>query len=263
MIRPRLNPSYRDAVFAPIDADHVLERVAGGNETEVYRSDNGRYAVKLKSLVETPALSDLQRPARSARRAALARTPGDGLAAALAEARLMRATAEAFAAWLGPRFSIPSHMLLARDNAGYIRVLVLQPYLAHARPLAHLDYRALSRAQRRLVARELRAIIRRARAMYRQTGTMPDLYGRSSASQEERRRNRTLARLPQRIWSFLVQRTLLHSHNLLWTGDPQQPIVLVDYDDVRRSRLYRRVYYATRQVLFLRDQLVILLKLKT
>lgn len=50
---------------------------------------------------------------------------------------------------------------------------------------------------------------------------------------------------------------------LLWTGDPQRPIVLVDYDDVRHSRLYRRVYYATRQVLFLRDQLVILLKLKT
>ncbi len=260
MVRPRPNPSYRDAVFAPIDADHVLERVAGGNETEVYRSDNGRYAVKLKSLAVAPARSDLQR--RSPVTQAADGAAGGGLAAALAEARLMRATAEAFAACLGPRYSIPSHVLLARDNAGRIRVLVLQPYLAHARPLAHLDYRALSREQRQLVARELRAIIRRARAMYRHSGTMPDLYGRSSASQEERRRNRALARLPQRLWSFLVQRTLLHSHNLLWTGDPQRPIVLVDYDDVRRSPLYRRVYYATRQALFLRDQLAILLKLK-
>lgn len=246
MERPPPNPLYTDAVFAPIDADHVLERVAGGNETEVYRSDNGRYAVKLKSLAEEPAHAD---------------SPG-GLVAALAQARLMRATAEAFAACLGPRYSIPSHMLLARDNAGHIRVLVLQPYLAHARPLAHLDYRALSREQRQLVARELCAIMRRARAMYRRSGTMPDLYGRSSASREERRRNRSLARLPQRLWSFLVQRTLLHSHNLLWTDDPQRPIVLVDYDDVRRSRLYRRVYYATRQLLFLRDQVAILLKLK-
>lgn len=261
MKRSLPNPSYADAVFAPIDADHVLERVAGGNETEVYRSDNGRYAVKLKSLAEAPARAD-QRGRFGIAGHAADPGPGDSLAAALARARLMRATAEAFAAWLGERYSIPNHMLLARDNAGHIRVLVLQPYLAHARPLAHLDYRALSRVERRLMAHELHAIIRRARAMYRHSGTMPDLYGRSSASREERRRSRSLARLPPRLWSFLVQRTLLHSHNLLWTGDPERPIVLVDYDDVRRSRLYRRVYYATRQVLFLRDQVAILLKLK-
>jgi hypothetical protein len=27
--------TYTDSVFAPIDPDHALERIAGGNETEV------------------------------------------------------------------------------------------------------------------------------------------------------------------------------------------------------------------------------------
>jgi hypothetical protein len=91
---------------------------------------------------------------------------------------------------------------------------------------------------------------------------MPDLYGRASLSREERRRNRSLTRLPQHLWSFLVRRTLLRSHNLLWTGDTERPVVLVDYDPVRRSRLYRRIYYAVRQALFLRDRLVIWLTLR-
>ncbi|MBC8077826.1 MAG: hypothetical protein H7Y32_17250, partial [Chloroflexales bacterium] len=39
---------YSDTVFAPLDADHQLERIAGGNETEVYRSDDERFVVKLK-----------------------------------------------------------------------------------------------------------------------------------------------------------------------------------------------------------------------
>ena len=41
--------TYADVVFAPIDRDLALERIAGGNETEVYRSDDGRYVAKLKS----------------------------------------------------------------------------------------------------------------------------------------------------------------------------------------------------------------------
>lgn len=231
-------PTYTDAVFAPLDADHVLERVAGGNETEVYRSDSGRLAVKLKA--ET----------------------GGSLPEALAHARELRAAAEAFVACLGPRYSIPSYFLLARDSQGRVQALVVQPYLAHARALAHLDYRAMSRQERQALARALHDIIARAQSAYWRTGAMPDLYGRASLSQEERRRNRSLTRLPQHLWSFLVQRTLLRSHNLLWTGDTERPVVLVDYDPVRRSRLYRRVYYAVRQALFLRDRLVIRLTLR-
>ncbi|MCX7789225.1 MAG: hypothetical protein N2378_01165, partial [Chloroflexaceae bacterium] len=230
--------TYTDAVFAPLDADHVLERVAGGNETEVYRSDSGRLAVKLKA------------------------ESGGSLSTALAHARELRAAAEAFADCLGPRYSIPSHFLLARDSQGRVQALVVQPYLAHARPLAHLDYRAMSPHERRALARALRDIIARARSAYWRTGAMPDLYGRVSLGPEERQRNRSLSRLPQRLWSFLVRRTLLRSYNLLWTGDTERPVVLVDYDPVRRSRLYRRIYYAVRQVLFLRDQLVIGLVLR-
>ena len=40
---------YADQVFAPLDRDLALERIAGGNETEVYRTDDQRYVVKLKS----------------------------------------------------------------------------------------------------------------------------------------------------------------------------------------------------------------------
>ncbi len=232
-VSPLSISTHTDAVFAPLDADHVLERVAGGNETEVYRSDSGDFAVKLKA------------------------ESGGSLAEALAHAHELRAAAEAFAACLGPRYSIPSHALLARDSRGRVQVLVVQPYLAHARALARLDYRTMSPHERQALARALREIIKRAQSAYWRTGAMPDLYGRTSLSAEERRRNRSLARLPRRLWSFLVQRTLLHSHNLLWTGDPERPVALVDYDPVRRSRLYRRIYYAVRQMLFLRDHLVI------
>lgn len=97
--------------------------------------------------------------------------------------------------------------------------------------------------------------------MHRATGAMPDLYGRASASEEERRRNRSLRNLPQRLWSFLVERTLLRSHNLLLTADPRRPVALVDYDVVRRGRLYRRAYFLARRLLFYRDRLAIRLVL--
>lgn len=225
--------AYADLVFAPIDADHALERIAGGNETEVYRSDDGRFVAKLKAEL------------------------GCGRHEALVHAAEMRAAAEAFADCLGPRSSIPSFYVLTRDAAGRVQILVLQPYLHRARPLSAVDYGALSRDERRRLAVELRAIIRSAEAMFWERGSMPDLYGRSSASSAERHQGRSLAQLPRRVWSFLVERTLLSSHNLLYTGDPERPVALVDYDFVRRGRLYRLVYYLTRIALFWRDRLVI------
>lgn len=229
--------TYADSVFAPIDADLSLERVAGGNETEVYSSDDGRFVAKLKLEL------------------------GGSRDDALAAAREMRAAAEAFADCLGPRYSIHSHYLLARDSAGRVQILVLQPYMRHARALCAVDYRSLSREARRQLAAELRAIIARAEAMHRAEGSMPDLYGRTSSSSAERRRNRSPLQIPRRLWSFLVERTLLHSQNLMRTDDPAQPVVLVDYDYVRRGPLYRAVYYLVRRALFWRDRLVILLTL--
>jgi hypothetical protein len=229
--------AYADSVFAPIDHDHALERIAGGNETEVYRSDDGRFVAKLKAEL------------------------GCGRDEALAEARLMRAAADAFAACLGPRFSIPSHYVLARDSGGLVQILVLQPYLERARALCAVDYRALGPEERRRLAADLREIIARAEAMYRATGAMPDLYGRTSTSSAERRRNRSPLQIPRRLWSFLAERTLLKSHNLLRTPDDTQPVVLVDYDFVRRGPLYRAVYYLVRIALFWRDRLAIRLTL--
>jgi hypothetical protein len=87
---------------------------------------------------------------------------------------------------------------------------------------------------------------------------MPDLYGRTSTSAAERVRLNTPWMLPQRLWSFMVARNLLRSHNLLLTPAPERRIVLVDYDIVRRGRLYRLIYFAVRWMLFWRDHMLIL-----
>jgi hypothetical protein len=229
--------SYSDTVFAPIDHDLMLERVAGGNETEVYRSDDGRYVAKVKHEL------------------------GGGTDQAIAQALLMRASADEFAACLGPSYAIPSDYIISRDSSGRAQVLVLQPFLHDAHPLYGLRYAAMTPAERHELGTHLLTIIKRAEAMYREQGAMPDLYGRTSSNHEERRRNRSLLNLPKRMWSFLVERTLLRSHNLMRTSDPERPVVLVDYDFVRQGRLYRRVYFLVRKVLFYRDRLAIRLVL--
>ena len=226
---------YTDQVFAPIDLDQALERLAGGNETEVYRSDDGRHVVKLKG--------------------DMGGAPED----ALADARAMQAAAEQVAACLGPRHSIPSHYLVARGSDGRAQVLVVQPFLHGARPLHDVDYAALTDAERRSVAEQLREIVRRSLTFYRATGSMPDLYGRSSSDSAERARLNGPLMLPWRLWSFLVERNLLRSHNLMLTAAPDRRVVLVDYDVVRRGQLYRRVYYLVRWFLFWRDHALILL----
>jgi len=227
--------SYSDQVFAPLDRDLELERIGGGNETEVYRTDDRCYVVKLKS--------DL----------------GGTTAEALAHARDMRAAAESFAGCLGQAHSIPTYYVIANDSAGRAQVLAIQPFLAGAKPLFDVRYRDLTAPERDSIAIQLREIIRRSLSFYRQTGGMPDLYGRTSASPAERRRLNTLAMLPWRLWSFLVQRNLLRSHNLMLTQEPRRRIVLVDYDFVRKSRLYRFVYYTVRWMLFWRDHALIML----
>jgi hypothetical protein len=226
---------YADQVFAPLDHDLQLERIAGGNETEVYRTDDRRYVVKLKS------------------------DRGGDLRAALECARANRAAAEQFAACLGREHSIPSYCVVARDSAGRAQALVIQPFLAHAHPLFAVDYHALSSEERAHVAAQLREIIRRTLSFYRETGSMPDLYGRASANPAERARLNKPWMLPQRLWSFLVRRNLLRSHNLMLTAAPERRIVLVDYDIVRKGRLYRLVYFAVRWVLFWRDHALIVL----
>jgi hypothetical protein len=224
---------YNDEVFAPVDRDLHLERIAGGNETEVYRTDDQRYVVKLKCEL------------------------GGDRRTALDNARTMRAAAEQFAACIGEEHSIPSYYLIARDSKQRVQVLVIQPFVVHAHPLVQVRYRTLSTQERAHVAKQLQTIIKRSLSFYNSTRTMPDLYGRTSTSPAERRRLRSPWRIPERMWSFLIQRNLLRSHNLLLTNPPECRVVLVDYDFVRRSKFYRWVYYTVRRVLFWRDQALI------
>lgn len=225
---------HRNDVFAPIDIDHIMERVAGGNETEVYRSDDHRFAVKLKG----------DRGSRDAR-------------AMLAAARHMQRAACRFAACLGERHTIPTYFVLSRDSEGFVHALAIQPYLANARVLAAIDWRTLSPGTRRQIGRDLRHIISRAVGCLLRTGHLPDLYGRVSTSCAERQRRKQLRYLPERIWSFLAQRTILQSQNLMLTDEQPPRLVLIDYDEVRRPPLYRAAYVLARLVLFGRDLIVI------
>lgn len=218
---------HKNLLFACLDIDLHLERIAGGNESEVYRTDDGRFVVKLKN--EPYATS----------------------AAALREAQELRAAADNFANIIGFEHSTASHFLIAGDDAHNAYIVIVQRYLKESPPLFYVDYAALSPDVRLSVATQLQTIIRRSLNSYWRTGIIPDLYGRSAASPEERVHRNSLRQLPARLWSFLARRTLLRAHNLLLT--PEQQIRLVDYDPVRRSALYKRIYYALRVMLLFRD----------
>jgi hypothetical protein len=220
-----------DRAFAPVDRDGDLERIGGGNETEVYRTDDRRYVVKLKHEAD------------------------QSLEGALACARHLRATAAELAEWLGPRHTIPSHFYIARDSEGMAQAVVVQPNLNGARSLNDVDYDALTDEERADVADQLTDLLKRSRTMFRALRRMPDLYGRSSASKADRKRRNSPLHFPWRLWSFLMRRNLLRAHNLMLT--PDRRVVLVDYDPVRRSPIYKSVYYSVRRILFWRDSRMI------
>ncbi len=220
---------YVDTLFAPLDADMHLERIGGGNETEVYTTDDRRFVVKVKcdNFDEPEAL--------------------------FRQAQARRVAANAFAGAIGPEHSLPTYYLIARNNGGQVQLVAVQPYLCQAQPLAQVDYASLSDPERRHLATQLRRLIRRSLNFYRHSGQMPDLYGRTHTSPAERRRLNRWFMLPWRLWGFFFRRTLLRSHNLMLTNTPQHDLLLVDYDPVQRSPLYRRLYYAARCLLFGRD----------
>ena len=193
----------------------------------MYRTDDARFVVKLKdSQYTTPA-------------------------AALVAARNLRRAARNFADIIGPEHSISNHFLIAGNGSDCANLIVIQPYLKEGLPLFYIDYAALTPETRRLVADQLLRIIRRSYSSYLKSGLFPDVYGRSAASPEERAHRNSPGQLPARLWSFIVRRTLLRAHNLLIM--PDGCICLVDYDPVDRSALYKRIYYAARATLFLRD----------
>lgn len=229
---------YADTAFAPLDADLHLERVAGGNETEVYCTDDKRFVVKVKS--DENSTEDV-----------------------VAETKMIQAAAAAFTEAVGPEHSIPNYYFISQNNEGQAHPVVLQPYLRQATTLFAVDYGALTAPERRQIAGQLRRLIGRSLKFYQRTGHMPDMYGRTSRSKTERKRLNTLGRLPWRLWSFIVKRNLLRSHNLMVTDGPERRVVLVDYDPVRRGKLYRFLYFNARRVLFVRDLALIWLMEKT
>ena len=115
---------YADQLFATLDLDLHLERIAGGNETEVYRTDDHRFVVKVKS------------------------EEGGTAEKALALAKKMKHTAETFEAVLGPEHSIPSYHFIARDSEGQVQVVVVQPYVGHGKPLFEVEYDKLTAEER-------------------------------------------------------------------------------------------------------------------
>lgn len=220
---------YADTLFAPLDADLHLERIGGGNETEVYTTDDRRFVVKVKC--ESP----------------------NRLEELFNQAQIRQAAAHAFADAIGAEHSLSTYYLIARNNGGQAQLVAVQPYLRQAQPLAQVDYARLSDLERRHLATQLRQLICRSFSFYRHSGQMPDLYGRTHTSLAERRRLNRWFMLPWRLWSFFFRRTLLRSHNLMLTDAPQRELLLVDYDPVQRSPLYRRLYYTVRCLLFGRD----------
>ncbi len=230
---PAASLSYMSQVFAPVDRDHQVERVGGGFETEVYRTDDHRYVIKLKTKGER----DVE--------------------PAIARTRSMRSIAEAFARCLGPKHSIVSDYVLSEDDNGEIHALAIQPFIRHATPLNQVDYGALSVDARDRIAEQLHEILRRSLAFYRETGYMPDLYGLSSSGREDRARQSTLWMLPWHLWTFFVRRNILRSCNLLLTAAPEHRVILVDYDLVPWPSLLRRIYFAIRALMCWRDHLLV------
>jgi hypothetical protein len=220
---------HHDPLFAPLDADLHLARIGGGNETEVYATDDQRYVVKVKHAEAAPA------------------------AEALIQAQILRDAANTFTQVISSDHSVPSYFVLAQNAEGLVQPVVIQPYYRDALPLNGVNYKRLRRRERVRLARQLLVVIGRSLLCLFTQGWMPDLYGRSSRSKAERSANNGWHHLPQRVWSFLVERNLLRSNNLMLTNAPKRRLILVDYDPIKAGRLYRLLYYSVRLLLFGRD----------
>ena len=144
--------SYIDQVFAPLDDDHRVDRFAGGNESEVYLTDDRRYVIKIKSDM---ASDDVLTP--------------------LNWARFMRQAAQESVDTLGPTHSIPSYYALSRDNDGKVQILLIQPFVKDARQLFEVDYEALSKEERNRVW--LRKLLEaKSRAPQEEMAQEPDIH---------------------------------------------------------------------------------------
>lgn len=238
MPMPTVSQTTNSVVIPALMGAGALQHIGGGFETDVYRSADGRFAVKRKR--EALPSAD---------------------AARLAARRMQRLT-QSFSACLGPEHTLATSYLVAGDAQGGIGVLAIQPWLAGAQPLDTLRYAELDSATHLRLLHALLVIIARARRCYRAHGSMPDLYGLPGVGTPPP--GTAPHRSPRLVWDFLVRRTLLRSHNLLLTAPPHQRVVLVDYDLAYRQYApwLRRLYFAVRFLLLWRDQWLIARRLR-
>lgn len=224
--RPVLLQSSTLDSFAALSLARPIEQIGHGYETDVFHSRDGNLALKLKLRAGSPR-------------------------AMLARARRLRAVAERFAAYLGPKHSLPSLYLLVAAPAGQSQILAIQPFLTDAHTLDTVDVAGLGREQRAEVARQLTAIVAGAIACYKATGSMPDLYGLGphDAAQARRWDPRWVLRSARQM---LLGRPLITAHNLMLTADGR--VVLVDYDPICHGWLTCRLSYAARALLLRRDR---------
>jgi hypothetical protein len=203
-----------------------IVRIGGGYETDVFRSGDGRLAIKIKHLTGPPA-------------------------AIRARARQLARVAEIFCSYLGPEQSLLGQYLVVASDDGQSHVLAVQPFLNNAHGLHSVDLAARSPEEQVAIARQLDQIVTRALACYRATGYLPDLYG-LGPQDSARARRLDLSWMLSEAWRILAGRPLTAAHNLLLRADGK--IVLVDYDPIGHRWLSHRLLNGARALLLLRDR---------
>lgn len=221
-------PDATDAPALPaLHLTHPLTYLSGGSQTDVYRTDDRRFVLKLK--------------------------PGAGQAdEAQRRAAQLKQLADALYADIGPAHSMPTWFLVLADEAGQPLVVGVQPFLDGAHPLDAIAIDTLTPPSRAAILAQLRTIVTRSLAGYRATGRVADLYGYGHKDGAEARRWEP-RRLLAEGWRLISARPLLTAHNLMLTSDSR--IVLVDYDPICSSHLGCRLIHGARALLLLRDRL--------
>ncbi len=201
--------------------------LSGGSQTDVYRTADRRFVIKLK--------------------ATNART-GE----ARQQAAQLQQVADLLCAHLGPEHSLNTWFLVLANDTGQLLVVGVQPFLDGAHPLDAVVLGSLTRASQVSLLENLRSIVRRSLACYRSTGRVADLYGYGHKAGAEARRWHP-RRLLAEGWRLISQNPLLTAHNLMLTHDGR--VVVVDYDPICHSRLSCRLIYGARALLLVRDRL--------
>lgn len=220
------------SIYDFLEGRTKLKRIGGGSETDVYLSEDRQFVIKVKG--ETPQSGQ----------------------DAINLATVQRDVAELFVAYLGADHSIPTYSFVARDKTGQVKTVAVQPYLGNALALADINYETLDPRIWAHIDRQLLLILRSALRCYKRTGQMPDLYGTFSRTKAERLQMNRWLKWPQRVWYFFTQR-LWQAHNLMLIREDELRVVLVDYDYVRWSGLWGRLYYAVCWLLFWRELLLL------